>query len=44
MVKGAEKTSVFLSYGCEYVKQYITPEETAKEVDPKLKQRLETAR
>jgi hypothetical protein len=44
MVSGAEKTSEYLSYGSDYVKQYITPEETAKEVDPKLKQRLETAR
>ena len=44
MVSGAEKTSEYLSYGSEYVKQYITPKETAKEVDYKLKQRMEIAR
>jgi len=44
MVKGAVKTSEYLFYGSEYAKQYITPEETAREVDPKLRQGLEAAR
>ena len=44
MVKGAVKTSEYLYYGSEYAKQYITPEATAREVDPKLRQGLEAAR
>jgi len=44
MVKGAVKTSEYLFYGSEYAKQYITPEITAREVDPKLRQGLEAAR
>ena len=44
MVKGAVKTSEYLFYGSEYAKQYITPEITAREVDPKLRQSLEAAR
>jgi len=44
MVKGAVKTSEYLFHGSEYAKQYITPEATAREVDPKLRQGLEAAR
>jgi len=44
MVKGAVATGEYLCSGSEYVKQYITPEATARQVDPKLRQRLETAR
>jgi len=44
MVKGAVKTSEYLFYGSEYAKQYITPEATAREVDPQLRQGLEAAR
>merc|ERR1719318_260247 len=44
MVKGAVKTSEYLFYGSEYAKQYITPEATAREVDPKVRQGLEAAR
>ena len=44
IVSGAEKTTEYLSYGSEYAKQYITPDATAREVGPKLKQWLETAR
>jgi len=44
MVKGAVATGEYLCSGSEYVKQYITPEATARPVDPKLRSRLETAR
>jgi len=44
MVKSAVATGKYLCTGSEYVKQYITPEETARQVDPKLRQRLEAAR
>ena len=44
MVKGAVKTSEYLFHGTEYVKQHVTPEATAREVDPKLRQGLEVAR
>eukprot|EP00092_Neocalanus_flemingeri_P040513 GFUD01044118.1.p1 GENE.GFUD01044118.1~~GFUD01044118.1.p1 ORF type:complete len:589 (-),score=207.51 GFUD01044118.1:128-1894(-) len=44
MVKGAVKTSEYLFHGSEYAKQYITPEATARQVDPKLRQGLEAAR
>ena len=44
MVKGVVKTSEYLFYGSEYAKQYITPEATAREVDPQLRQGLEAAR
>ena len=44
MVNGAVKTSEYLFYGSEYAKQYITPEATAREVDPKVRQGLEAAR
>merc|ERR1719483_1546799 len=44
MVQGAVKTSEYLYYGSEYAKQYITPEETTREVDPNVRQGLEAAR
>ena len=35
------KSSEYLFYGSEYAKQYITPEATPREVDPKVRQGLE---
>jgi len=43
MVKGAVKTSELLFHGADMAKQYITPETTAREVDPRLKQGLAAA-
>merc|ERR1719481_830269 len=43
MVKGAVKGSELIFRGTDYVKQYITPEQQAREVDPKIKQGLEMA-
>jgi len=43
MVKGAVKGSELMFHGADYVKKYITPEESAREVDPTLRQGLETA-
>ena len=43
-MKGAVATGEYLGYGADYAKQYITPEVTARQVDPKIRQRLETAR
>lgn len=43
MVKGAVKGSEMMFHGADYVKQYITPEESAREVDPRVRRGLEGA-
>ena len=40
MVRGAVKGSELIFHGADYMKQYITPEAEAREVDPRLAQGL----
>ena len=35
MVKGAVKTSELLFLGSDYAKQYITPDQAARDIDPR---------
>ena len=43
MVRGAVKGSELIFHGADYMKQYITPEAEAREVDPRLAQGLAAA-
>ena len=40
MVRGAVKGSELIFHGADYMKQYITPEAEAREVDPRIAQGL----